>query len=158
MTLENDSNGVNCNKFNKDILLSWSALICFVIYVSYLAYLVFFSHEYGRTEIHHSYNLTPFKTIRLYLKLGFNKTTIINLLGNIVSFIPMGILLPIVSTKMVRLKLIIFTSLLVSVIIEVIQYISGAGAGDIDDVLLNMIGGLMGYSLYYLVKQFKNRH
>jgi glycopeptide antibiotics resistance protein len=84
-------------------------------YISYSTYLMIWTNR-----VHHSNNLISFKTIRLHLMLGMNKASIINFLGNIVSFILMGILLPIVSRKSVCLKAIIFISTLVSVIIELI--------------------------------------
>ena len=40
-----------------------------------------------------------------------------------------------------------------SISIEILQYILGVGVSDIDDVLLNVIGGIWGYYLYKILKK-----
>jgi len=76
-----------------------------------------------------------------------------NLVGNIIMFIPLGILLPWVYNK--RFKQVLVFGALASVAIELIQYLN-MFAGyyryvDIDDVILNTLGAIIGYWIY---KQF----
>jgi glycopeptide antibiotics resistance protein len=75
-----------------------------------------------------------------------------NFFGNILMFIPFGILIPILNTKYDDLKKIFWTALLCSAIIETIQFLSMSfniyRYVDIDDVILNTTGAVIGYALY----------
>lgn len=134
-------------------ILKYVSAILFIMYLSYLVYLTFFAHRYGRELIHSSINIVPFKTIFLYLTSYYNMSTVVtNILGNIAAFMPMGFLLPIVFRKLNRYFNIILCVLMATVSIEVFQYITGVGAADIDDVILNLIGGVMGYLIYKVIK------
>ncbi|EGT3996408.1 VanZ family protein, partial [Clostridioides difficile] len=62
-------------------------------------------------------------------------------------FIPMGIFLPIVC-KNLNKKTIIITIILVSLAFELTQYIFALGSSDIDDVILNSLGGIIGITIY----------
>lgn len=100
------------------------------------------------------YNLTPMKTIARYIENyeSFGVSIIlINLAGNIVAFIPLGFLLPLVFKRTGRLVVITRITLLTSITAEICQYIFNVGGLDIDDVLLNTVGGVLGYLVYTLV-------
>ncbi|KJS88012.1 MAG: hypothetical protein JL57_12765 [Desulfosporosinus sp. BICA1-9] len=100
------------------------------------------------------YNLAPLKTIALYIENyeSFGASIIlINLLGNIVAFMPLGFLLPLAFKRTDRLTVITRITLLTSITAEICQFIFNVGGFDIDDVLLNTIGGVLGYLIYRLV-------
>jgi glycopeptide antibiotics resistance protein len=127
------------------------AAFLFILYFSYLIYLTFFSHLYGRGYTHRSINLVPFRSIMEYATASYNQSSILtNLFGNIVAFAPMGFLLPWIFKKLSRFASIVLIAAGISVMIEIAQYIGGVGASDIDDVILNMAGGALGYLLYRL--------
>lgn len=90
-------------------------------------------------------NLIPFKSILPYLlgKNGF-LIAILNIGGNIVLFIPIGLLLPIVFSKIRWIK-ILFIAFASGLCVENIQAILHIGIFDIDDVLLNGLGVIIGY-------------
>lgn len=136
------------------------ASVLFVIYISYLFYLTFFSHVYGRIYLHRSINFIPFKTIMIFLLSSFNvKSVMINILGNIYAFVPMGFLLPFTNKNFFGYKNVILTVLFVSVMIELLQYLGGVGVSDVDDMILNLFGGIFGYILSRLVlKQCNGAH
>lgn len=74
-----------------------------------------------------------------------------NLLGNIAIFIPMGVYLPL----LIRRKSIFANTVcvaLISAVVEVLQYIFAVGSADIDDVILNTVGGLIGVSLFRVME------
>ena len=74
-----------------------------------------------------------------------------NLLGNIAIFIPMGVYLPL----LIRRKSIFVNTVcvaLISTVVEVLQYIFAVGSADIDDVILNTVGGLIGVSLFRVME------
>ena len=90
-----------------------------------------------------SVNLIPFREIMNYF-LGSN------LLGNVVVFIPLGIYL----TMLRRDKSVIFNTLIItlfSILAEIIQFVFSVGVADIDDVILNSIGGCCGVILWKLL-------
>ena len=125
------------------------AAILFSIYFLYLIYLTFFSHLYGRGFIHRNINLVPFRTIIEYATASYNRRIIVtNLLGNILAFAPMGFLIPWIWKRFTRLINIVLLVTVVSVGIEVAQYIFGVGAADVDDVILNVAGGGLGFGFY----------
>ena len=134
---------------SKPIKILFTAL--FVAYVLLLAYLTFFSQYYGREIVQRSINVIPFKTIIEFLTSGYNINSIItNILGNIVAFMPMGFLLPLVFTKLDTFRRAGIPVLSATALIEIAQYLVGVGASDIDDIILNMLGGAIGFWIYRL--------
>lgn len=99
-------------------------------------------------------NFIPFKTIIYYISgnEGF-RIAIANIIGNIAAFIPLGFLLPIIFKRMRKLPKIILTSFSVSLLFEVIQLLIAIGSFDIDDILLNVFGSLIGYIFYTLISK-----
>jgi len=130
----------------------WSRFF-FGIYIMMLIYFMFFSEELGRSffggEYH--YNLVPFHEIRRYLRywrqIG-SWRVIWNLAGNIVAFIPFGALLPIMGKRRTGFFRVLLLSCELSLLIEISQLVLRAGSCDVDDVLLNTLGGCVGYGLY----------
>ncbi|ACL69588.1 VanZ family protein [Halothermothrix orenii] len=121
----------------------------FLVYLIYLFYLVFFSHQYGRDTYHGTSNLIPFRTIYNYLRAPCHpRVVFINIVGNIVAFLPMGFFLPLIFKKMRKATRLLISVTLVTTIIETGQLISGVGAFDIDDIILNIIGGFAGFLMY----------
>lgn len=132
------------NKFFKRV-----SIVVFFTYILYLFYLVFFSHYYGRGEFHRSYNLVPFKTITDFIFNTSNiKIILINIVGNILAFVPLGFLLPMAFAKFNRLRKVLTITLVTTISIELSQYIFGVGACDIDDIILNVLGGIVGFGAY----------
>ena len=85
------------------------------------------------------------------------KKMIAQLVLNVGMFIPLGLLLPMSIKNANHIRTVSVTVLCVTVGIEVIQYFMGRSA-DIDDVIMNFLGGLLGYLLFgILEKSFKNR-
>ena len=98
------------------------------------------------------FNIIPFTEMTRY-KIG-SKSFNYNVIGNIVLFIPFGYIISdyLKSKKISHLFLL---SALVSITVEAIQYNIGR-AFDIDDVILNVIGGLLGYVVYKFLQGIKN--
>ncbi|ROQ23507.1 VanZ like protein [Streptomyces sp. PanSC19] len=93
-------------------------------------------------------NLTPGRSIEHYLNQPGFVETVKQLGGNIALGVPLGILLPLLSRKtrgLLRVALVTATTML---LVELVQgaLITGR-AFDIDDVLLNTTGALLGYLL-----------
>lgn len=127
-----------CNK-KKFMLYKEITMLFFIIYLLLLYYIVTMQdNNYGTN------NFIPFKEIFRYPITSFLFYK--NVIGNIFLFIPFGIFV----TYYVKNKTFIptvFLSILVSSSIEFVQSIIGR-TSDIDDVILNTIGGILGYIIY----------
>ncbi|MDQ0352505.1 glycopeptide antibiotics resistance protein [Alkalibacillus filiformis] len=102
-----------------------------------------------------SHNIVPFSSISNYFAnfthYNFN-TWFYNTLGNIIMFIPLGVLIPIVYDRSKRLYQVVLLSFLISLIIEGMQFVTGLGVFDIDDIILNTIGGVIGFTIFKFVR------
>ncbi len=124
--------------------------ILLILYLACLTYLTFFSHLYGRELTHRSVNYIPFTTVIKYLATANSPAIIItNILGNMAAFMPMGLLFPMASGKLSRFKRTFAAVFIATAVIEVMQYVAGVGVSDIDDIILNLLGGAIGYGIYW---------
>jgi glycopeptide antibiotics resistance protein len=75
-----------------------------------------------------------------------------NTLGNVALFMPLGILLPFIDARFRTFKRVLLFGLAMSLAIETAQlalrFIGNPRAVDIDDVLLNTLGGCLGFLIY----------
>jgi len=131
------------------------AVILFIIYLLFLFYLLFFSETYGRTmDSGYRYNLEPLKEIRRFWSnrdsLGL-RSVVTNLLGNIVAFAPFGFFLPMLCRIGKNIFGCVFLTACFSLAVETVQLFTKVGAFDVDDILLNAVGGLVGFLCYYLI-------
>ena len=112
----------------------------------------------GRTSVHrdYSYNLVLFKEINRFIKyrkiLG-EAAVWLNLFGNVAAFIPFGGFVPIVIKKEAGLWQIIFITAVFSLIIECVQLVLRVGSFDVDDILLNTIGGFIGAVIFFVYRK-----
>ncbi len=100
--------------------------------------------------IRNSVNLIPFKTIWDYavdvaVKPWMLGIAIRNVLGNLVLFYPMGMCLPCLFPRIRTLKQTVLISLCTILSVEIIQIIFRRGIFDIDDLILNMAGWILGF-------------
>ena len=64
----------------------------------------------------------------------------------------MGFFLPLLFKKQNKLKVFIFTNIMIILTIELLQFLSLSGSFDIDDFLLNILGALITYGLFRIRK------
>ena len=119
-----------------------------IIYVL-LLYQMLLSTENASSGI----NIIPFREITRY-EIG-STLFFYNVIGNIALFIPFGYFM---SDKLKTKKTthIIIISTIISLTAELIQYKIGR-AFDIDDVLLNVTGAIIGYFGYTIIQQIKHK-
>ncbi|ULO07689.1 VanZ family protein [Paenibacillus sp. 19GGS1-52] len=102
-------------------------------------------------------NYIPFKEIlreihRLSMSSPFSST---NLIGNILAFIPLGLFIPKLFTSRGASFIGVFIfSLLLSLCFEVTQLLLRMGTFDVDDLILNTFGGIIGYCVFKLLMWF----
>ena len=70
-----------------------------------------------------------------------------NIIGNVVILIPFGYLFPLINKKVKKWWIFVLVALAFILMIEMMQYFSMSGTLDVDDVMLNMIGAIIGYIL-----------
>jgi glycopeptide antibiotics resistance protein len=70
---------------------------------------------------------------------------VVNFVGNLVAFLPMGLLPPLIRLRRTALWHVALFSLSISFAIEAGQYVSGRRVPDVDDLILNTLGGTLGY-------------
>lgn len=143
----------------KDIFTNFLLYGVFIFYIALLILILFRTRHLTRSA-----NLIPLRGIISFLSgndlvsdkdraVVLHAFAISNLLGNIVIFVPLGVYVTLFNKNKGIWKntlLIIITSAAV----EIIQFIFRLGIGDIDDVILNSIGGLIGIlicRLLYLI-------
>lgn len=137
--------------------------IVFSGYLFMLLYMLFFAEMWGRTEITgvYSYNLQPFQEIMRFIRyreqLGF-WVVFFNLGGNVIGFMPFGFCVPLLDRYHRRWYVICAETMAVSVCIELIQLVTRVGSCDVDDVLLNTIGGVIGYVIFMRIMMMRRKY
>ena len=89
-------------------------------------------------------NLVPGEGIRTALRNANSELGLVNLVGNVVMFVPVGLLLPL-ATRL-RFGGAVAACAGLSVLVECVQLTTGRSL-DVDDVLLNTLGGGVGAAL-----------
>jgi len=151
-------NSMAANK-KKSAGLRAFAVVLFFLYFAVLFYFLFFSEKMGRTysERAYHYNLVPFHEIQRFIQyyevLGM-KAVLLNLAGNVVAFVPFGFFLPVFAERCRRFLNTLLYSFELSLLVELIQLVTKVGSFDVDDIILNTLGGAIGYVLYKLVRSW----
>ena len=102
----------------------------------------------------HPYNLLPLKTIRDYFTVlgrddpvgvALRPYALVNFVGNILAFVPLGVFLPLLFRRQRNLLLFLLTVAAVICLVELGQMATRRGALDIDDLILNLPGACLGW-------------
>ena len=97
-------------------------------------------------------NLKPFVYLFDYPSL---REALLNLIGNTAMFVPLGIVWPAVFKKLNTHSKIIAAGIGVTLTIELLQLPFYDRATDIDDLILNSAGYLIGYGIYLLIMRLR---
>lgn len=118
-----------------------------ILYTLLLLYWLFFG--FGRTSnVEKKVQLIPFTTIyKMLTQVDDFKYFSINIIGNIVVFIPFGFL-GIVFEKLKKAKFLFPIFILGISTLEFLQFITRRGYAEIDDVILNTMGVAIGFWAY----------
>ncbi len=148
----------NRYNINKNKLLRFCTIGLFIAYMVVLFRIVLFKQvalnnlfaAIGSME--RTISIIPFKSLFEMINNNISVLRILeNVLGNIIIFIPFGLLLPIFQKD--KSKKIILYGLTLSAFVEIIQYVFASGSSDIDDLLLNTLGTAFGYMGYKIIRQ-----
>lgn len=149
------------NSKNKKLLRVMGKVL-FICYIIFLIYFLLFSDWYGRDVSgtqEYRCNLELFREIRRFWnyreQLGMF-VFMTNLFGNVLIFVPFGFFLPMASRYRSLLGT-LFYSFGLSFGVEIFQLITKVGSLDVDDMLLNTIGGIVGYLLFLICNGVRRR-
>ena len=137
-------------------------VVLFAAYLILLFYFLFFSEGLGRasTETEYRYNMTLFREIKRFIEyrhvLGY-QAVFLNVVGNVIAFMPFGFLLPPLMNYKTNWFVTTIWAFLFSLFAETIQLFFRLGSFDVDDMLLNTVGGLLGYIICILLKGTKGK-
>ncbi len=135
--------------------------IIFALYIFFLLYFLIFSEIYGRSGVmqDYHYNITPFQEIERFWKyreqLGL--MSYINLFGNVLIFVPFGFMEPLTSKKRSFWATLI-DGCLVSLSVEIFQFITKVGRFDVDDLMLNTTGVALGYVCFLVWNAIRRKY
>ncbi len=124
-------------------------MLSFIIYILCLFQVVTFRDDTTWS----TNNFIPFREILRY-NMG-SRLFFKNVLGNTIMFLPYGFFIS-YYLKNEKPYLTIFLTIIASVSIEVVQMVIGR-VFDVDDIILNVLGGSLGYGIYYLLNRIGNR-
>ena len=132
----------------KIVLYREIMMLVFIIYILCLFQVVTFQDDVSWA----SNNFIPFKEIMRY-KIT-NRLFIKNVLGNMIMFLPFGFFTSLY-LKSEKITLPLLLTLIASLSIEIVQMIIGR-VFDVDDIILNLIGGVLGYFIYSIFRNMSN--
>ena len=122
--------------------------LCFIIYILCLFYVVTFQDVSWS-----NHNYIPFKEI---LRYDFGSPLFFkNIFGNLLLFLPYGIIIK-KYIKVNKIPIVLLLAFITSLSIEVVQFLIGR-VFDVDDVILNVLGCLLGYILYSLFLKINSK-
>ena len=134
---------------NKDKFVFYKEFynLLFILYILLLYYLLL-----GTENAASGMNFIPFKEITRY-SIG-SRAFFYNIIGNIVLFIPFGYFVS-DYLKAKKTHQILIPSIIISLTAELIQYKIGR-AFDVDDIILNVLGAILGFMCYISIRAIKN--
>lgn len=136
--------------------------ILFVLYIIFVFYFLLISEIYGRIDKmqEYHYNLVLFREIKRFWnyreQLGIFATAT-NLLGNVLIFLPFGFFMAMASRYRSFLSTLIY-SFALSLTIELSQLFMKVGCFDVDDLLLNTIGGILGFITFLVCNVIRRNY
>lgn len=118
----------------------------------FIVYIILLFELLTSTESSSGFNLIPFSEITRY-KFG-SEYFIYNVIGNILLFIPFGYFVT-RETQSKKWYQVFLATLLTSVAVELLQLKIGR-TFDIDDIILNVIGGILGYIVFRILDSLRS--
>ena len=124
-------------------------MLCFAIYILCLFQVVTFQDDVTWS----SNNFIPFKEILRYSITSrlFWK----NVVGNMIMFLPFGFFIS-YYLKAEKPTLPLILTFIASIAVEIVQMCIGR-VFDVDDILLNLLGGTIGFCIFHVLRRIGNR-
>ncbi len=124
-------------------------IICITaIYVFAVLYITLFDRNIG----HRRSMLQPLFEVRQMMRTRNYSYWLGQIGGNLIMLLPLGMLLPAISDFFKDVKRTVAAGFAFSLFIELMQYITGRGLCELDDVFHNTLGTIAGFLIYYKLK------
>ncbi|SFD83097.1 VanZ like family protein [Paenibacillus catalpae] len=139
--------------------VNFMILALFIMYSLIMLKLLFIREDYYHWN-KYNYNIIPFHTIKslIYHRDAYNTDTWVkNLFGNIVLFIPLGVFIPVLNRRLLRVVRCLLVIILILFLVESIQLVTRVGSFDIDDIILNTLGAIIGLFLMRIITPWLTR-
>lgn len=127
------------------------------VYLVAVAVVTFFPMNIIFYDWHGRFSLVPLASIMQLVQETDQATALKNIVGNIVMFVPLGLLLPLLFHRLRSVGALAWRVALVSTAIEILQLSTRVRATDVDDIFLNVAGALIGYSVFRLLQRAAQR-
>lgn len=139
------------HKFNKAQCFAAILLSLYIVVLLYFTVTGRYSHE------EYEYKINFFTSYRWFFQYN-GEQVLRQLLINFVMLMPVGFLLPVVINAKHKYLITMALSLLLTVFIETMQLITKCGSFEIDDIINNFVGAVIGMLIYMLLnKIIQNR-
>ena len=128
-----------------------------VIFIYSLTLFPFPFYDYPHMERGNTFqhmNLTPFDSISSLLTYSNFMYSLRNLVGNILLFMPLGFSIPL-RFNVNKFWKVVLLGFFTSCVVEVIQLFTSIRSFDVDDLILNTLGAIIGFVLYQLFDKAK---
>ncbi len=136
-------------------------IITFAVYVMMIISVTFLGERHALHNVSiiehfiNRSNLIPFRTVSNYIRAIKNNIInyyipIKNIVGNLLLFLPMSVFLACMIKKCRSLPINLLVIFTVLITVEALQIVTRLGSFDIDDLILNMLGALIGFALWKL--------
>ncbi|MFT8310650.1 MAG: VanZ family protein [Sporolactobacillus sp.] len=136
--------------------------LLFLIYLYFLLKVNLFEHGLDWRNSR-SINWVPMNRINTLFYLSDHRdpgyqTALLRTFQSFAFFIPMGFLVPTLRKKSMEFEQFIFISFAISFTIELVKYASMTGRSDVDDLILHVLGSILGFSLWHLLCEWFSMH
>ncbi|MEI4830113.1 VanZ family protein [Bacillus sp. FJAT-53711] len=148
------------------LFIPYSFILVFQLLLSrplfdYFRNVTYFLETGNWSAINHLVNVIPFASTFKYI-MNFDHYNLdiwlMNTIGNVVMFIPFGFFTPLLFPKVNNWKLTCKLFIKIIFFIELLQLITFTGIFDVDDIILNTTGALIGYSIFIGMKKLWIRY
>lgn len=136
-----------------------AARLLFAAYCVFLLWLLFL-RRIGAPPAGKDENFRLFGTVGRYVWVlrhsrdaHLRRMSVLNLLGNVAIFLPLGAYLPMQYGKMRRFFPFFLSVNAIIIAVELLQKLTALGVCDVDDWLLNLLGAMLGYGVFMLADQ-----
>ena len=126
------------------------SVICWICLAVYI-YKLFDYTLFDRVRVRRSFLLDPFWEFRIMMRSRGYWYWGRQILGNIALLVPLGLLLPVMNERFRSVRRILLAGFCTSLSIETLQFITRRGFFELDDLINNTAGVLIGYGLYILL-------
>ena len=107
---------------------------------------VLMAHKHpGYRPVSHRYNVVLFRSISRDIPRG-GRGLWLNVVGNVAAFAPVGLLVYVLQGSRSSIRQAVLAAAALSIMVELAQFQSGRRYSDVDDVVLNTLGGAAGYA------------